>query len=273
MINRIQHFRRQLRATLLGLGWILVACGPGAAFGYTLVVQPIQSPEVTKASFQPLVDYLKQATGADIELVTARNFVGYWQTMKKGDKYDLILDAAHFTDYRIEHMGYTPLVKIASVVSLSLVTHEDHPVFEARELIGKPVALLSSPSMDAVRLAQLFPNPLRQPVIVRVNDSREAAEKVRDGQAAGALIPTPMVGAFPFLYTVVTTEQVPHMALSAGPGVPKELQDKMRAALLKANDTPEGQKLLSDLNFQAFEPASAKTYQGYGKLLQGVYGY
>lgn len=273
MMHRYNRLQRSLRALLLTLGWVLAAGSSGTALGYTLVVQPIQSPDVTRESFQPLVDYLREATGAEIDLVTARNFVGYWQTMKKGDKYDLILDAAHFTDYRIEKMGYTPLIKIASVVSLSLVTHEDHPVFEARELIGKPVALLSSPSMDAVRLAQLFPNPLRQPVIVRVNDSREAAEMIRDGKAAGALVPTPMVGAFPFLYTVVTTEQVPHMALSAAPTVPKELQDKMRDALLKANDTPEGRQLLDALNFQAFEPANAKTYKGYGKLLQGVYGY
>lgn len=273
MKHATHEIRRLARAAWLGLGWLLAMSGSGTALAYNLVVQPIQSPETTRASFQPLIEYLREATGAEIQLVTARNFVGYWQTMKKGDKYDLVLDAAHFTDYRAARMGYTPLVKIASVVSLSLVTHEDNPVFEARELIGKPVALLSSPSMDAVRLAQLFPNPLRQPVIVRVDDSREAAEKVRDGKAVGALVPTPMVGAFPFLYTVVTTEQVPHMALSAAPSVPKELQDKIRDALLKANETPKGRELLQALNFEAFEPADAKTYKGYGQLLQGVYGY
>lgn len=272
MLNHTSKDRgRGLRAAWLAITLTLGLVAP--AFGYTLVVQPIQSPETTRTSFQPLVEYLRNATGAEIELVTARNFVSYWQTMKRGDRYDLILDAAHFTDYRIQRMDYTPLVKIASVVSLSLVTHEDQPVFEARELIGKPVALLSSPSMDAVRLAQLFPNPLRQPVIVRVDDSREAAEKVRDGSAAGALVPTPMVGAFPFLYTVVTTEQVPHMALSAGPSVPEVLQQRLRQALLDANKTPEGRKLLEALNFEAFEAADAKTYQGYGKLLQGIYGY
>ncbi len=170
-------------------------------------------------------------------------------------------------------MGYKPLAKVASVVSLSLVTDEDHPVFEARELIGKPVALLSSPSMDAVRLAQLFPNPLRQPVVVRVNDSREAAEKVREGKAAGALIPTPMVNAFPFLYTVTITAQVSHVALSAAPAVPEDLQQKLRQALLNADKSPEGRALLDALNFESFEPADAKTYAGYGKLLRGVYGY
>ncbi len=270
MTRVIATFRRGVRDLILtSTLWTT----HGAAFAYHLVVQPIQSPEVTRASFQPLVDYLRNATGADIQLVTARNFVSYWQTMKKGEQYDLILDAAHFTDYRIQHMGYKPLAKVASVVSLSLVTDENHPVFEARELIGKPVALLSSPSMDAVRLAQLFPNPLRQPVVVRVNDSREAAEKVREGKAAGALLPTPMVNAFPFLYTVTTTAQVPHMALSAAPTVPQHLQQKLRQALLDADKTPEGRALLDALNFESFEAADAKTYAGYGKLLQGVYGY
>ncbi len=271
MTRVIAVFRRGIRNFVLTTA--LFATGGGTTFAFNLVVQPIQSPEVTRASFQPLVDYLRSATGADIQLVTARNFVSYWQTMKKGKQYDLILDAAHFTDYRIQHMGYKPLAKVASVVSLSLVTHEDHPVFEARELIGKPVALLSSPSMDAVRLAQLFPNPLRQPVVVRVNDSREAAEKVREGKATGALIPTPMVNAFPFLYTVTITAQVPHMALSAAPTVPADLQQKLRRALLDADKTPQGRALLDALNFESFESADANTYAGYGKLLQGVYGY
>jgi ABC-type phosphate/phosphonate transport system substrate-binding protein len=254
-------------------GLSLLLCSHALAAEYHLVVQPIQSPEQTRASYQPLADYLSKATGQQIKLVTARNFVAYWETMKKGDEYDLILDAAHFTDYRIQRMKFKPLAKLKDVVSFALVTHEDNPVLEPMELIGKPIAVLPSPSMGAVRLAQLFPNPLRQPIIVKASDAQDAVDKIKQGKAVGAVIPSPMVGLFPFLYTVQTTKQVPHMALSASPRVPDQVQKDVRDAVLNANKTADGQAMLKALNFEAFEPATAKMYKGYAQLLQGVFGY
>lgn len=270
--GKVCQRKRHGLAAVLGSSLALGAAGAGAQ-ELSLVVQPIQSPEATGEAFEPLAEYLSEASGHSVKLVTARNFVAYWETMKKGDTYDLILDAAHLTDYRIKRMGYTPLAKVASVVSFALVTHEDNPIFEPRELIGKPVAAQASPSIGAVRLAQMFPNPLRQPVIVRVSNSGEAAQKVRDGEAAGALIPTPMVGAFPYLYTVQTTPQIPHMALSASPRVPEQAQRAIRNALVNAGSSGKGRQLLDHLRFQGFEPASPEIYEGYARLLQGVYGY
>lgn len=255
--------------------WILFFLGVSTSFGatYNLVVQPIQSPDVTRKAYQPLVEYLSKTVHHDFRLVTAINFVAYWETMKKGKSYDFILDAAHFTDYRIKRMGYVPLAKIVDVVSFSLVTHENNPILDPSELIGKPVALLSSPSLDAMRLAQMFRNPLRQPVIIQVNNSREAALKIEQGTAAGAMIPTPMVGTFPFLNTVETTDQVPHMAISASPKVPKDVQDSVRDVLINAQKNPEGRKMLEQIRLAGFEFASSKMYDGFADLLEGVFGY
>ena len=239
---------------------------------YTLIVQPIQSADTTRKAYQPLADYLSKATGQKIKLVTAINFVSYWQTMKSG-QYDLVLDAAHFTGYRINKMKYVPLAKILNVVSFSLVTHEDNPVLETKELVGKKVALLSSPSLDALRLASLFPNPMRQPIIIRVDDSAQAARMIKEKKVFAAMVPTPMVSAFPFLNTVQTTAQVPHMALSASPRVPANVRQKIKAALLNASQTDAGKALLAKLNLPGFEPATVKQYAGYGKLLRSVFGY
>jgi len=261
-------------AAAFGIAACLGAFSTAHAAEYTLVVQPVQSPETTTTAFQPLADYLSKATGQQIKLVTALNFLTYWETMKKGDQYDLILDAAHFTDYRIKRLNYIPLVKVASVVSFSLVTRDDHAVLDTKELIGKRLAVLPSPSMGYVRVNQIFPNPLRQPVIVPVNNAETAAELVKDGKADAAMIPSPMVGSRPYLYTVQTTAQVPHMALSASPRVPEAVRKAIRDALLSAPKTPEGRRLLANLNLGAdFEPAAAKNYDGYNRLLAGVYGY
>jgi ABC-type phosphate/phosphonate transport system substrate-binding protein len=199
--------------------------------------------------------------------------MAYWHTMRKDKKYDLILDGAHFTDWRIKKLKFTPLVKIASVVSFTLVSHTDNPILEADELIGKRVAVLSPPSMGSLKLAELFKNPMRQPVIISVRNSQEAVKMVETRKVVGAVIPTRMVGGFPFLVTVQSMEQMPHMALSASSRVPVDVRNKIKTALLDANKTAEGKKLLEALVLEGFEPATPKLYDGFAENLKNTHGY
>lgn len=261
------------------LNGLLLACGLGLlspqslAGEYNFIVQPILPPEQTQKAFQPLTDYLSQQTGHKIKLITAINFLSYWETMKKNTRYDLILDAAHLTDYRVERMGYNVLAKRADAVSYTLVTSENAAILDADELIGKSIASIGSPSLGMLRVEEMFPNPLRQPVIIEVNNSVDSIKKVIDGKATGAMVPTPLVGQYPELITVTTTEQVPHTAISASARVPKDVQNAIRNALVNASKSEDGQKMLAAINFPSFESASNKQYKGYGSLLEGVWGY
>lgn len=240
---------------------------------YTLVVQPVLPKDDLIRAYTPLAQYLSRQTGEQIRLVTAPNFVSYWERCKQPGTYDLVLDAAHLTAFRMERMGYEPLAKLPDVVSFSLVTGPDTLIFDADELVGKKLATLGSPSLGAVSLGQLFPNPMRQPVLVEVDDSTVAVQKVLSGEVVAAMIPTPLVQANPGLNTVTTTEQVPHMALSAGPDVPPAVKARIRQALVEAGGSPDGQAMLRQVNLPGFEPASPQQYQGYSELLEGVWGY
>lgn len=259
-------------ATLLCL--ILVGAAPtvGAA-DYTLVIQPILPKQDLVRAYTPLAQYLSRETGENIRLVTAPNFLGYWERTKQEGVYDFVLDAAHLTAFRIDRMGYEPLAKLPDVVSFSLVTGPDTLLFEPDDLVGKRLATLGSPSLGAVRLAEMFPNPMRQPIIVEVSDSTEAVSMVMQGEAVAAMIPSPLVQANPALNTVATTPQVPHMALSAAPSVPAEIKARVREALIQANQTPAGQAMLQRINLPAFVPANAAQYDGYSVLLEGIWGY
>lgn len=262
------------RAFLLIVAFIATTVGSAAhADTYRLAIHPILSPDATRKAYQPMANYLSKTTGQRIELVTAVNFLSYWETVKKDNTYDLALDGAHITDFRVERMGYTVLAKIPDVVSYSVVTHGDTLIIDPQELIGKTIATIGSPSLGAVRLAQLYPNPLRQPVIVEVDNSSEAIDKVVNKEVVAAIVPTPLLRAHPDLNVVSTTEQVPHIALSASPRVPPEVQQAIRDALINASKTPEGQAMLEKVNFPGFEPATSEIYAGYAKLLQGVWGY
>ena len=240
---------------------------------YFISVQPVLPPNQIQMNYQPLAEYLSETTGHQFEIRAYRNFLTYWIKMKKAKEMDFVLDAAHFTDYRIQKMDYRPLVKLPDTVSMTVITGEDEFVFEMEELISKKIATMASPGMGSVRLNQMFPNPVRQPFYIESTDSVDAVNRVLDGKVAAAIIPSPLVQNYSNVNTVITTEPVPHMAMSASPGVPAEVSDKVRDALIDASKTAKGKAMLEALNIERFDATDAQTYAGYGELLEDMFGY
>jgi hypothetical protein len=241
---------------------------------YQLAIQPILPQAELRSSYQPLADYLSQKSGHTITISTHRTFITYWNEMRKGKKgFDLVLDAAHFTDYRVQKSGYTVLAKMPDTVSFSIITKDDSFILDTSELISKRIATLPSPSLGAVRLEELFPNPMRIPNYVWELNAEAAIESVLSGKNDAAIVPTRVASSYEGINIVLETEPVPHMGLSASPDVPAEVVDKIRDALVNANTTPEGKEMLSQLKIDRFEPADNETYAGYASLLKAIYGY
>ncbi len=251
---------------LLSAVFLLFSCSLYAGEWF-LSVQPVLSKKRIEQAYQPLAEYLSRKTGETIRIRAHRNFIAYWASLQKKDGFDFVLDAAHFTDFRLQQMGYHLLARLPDTVSFSLVTRDDNLIFDVEELITRRVASLSPPSVGALRLLQWFPDPMRQPRLVYVNSSEEAVQRVIKGKADAAMIPTALVSGFENLNTVKTTEPLPHMGFSASPEVPQSLRSRVSQALLQANKTPAGQKMLQQLRFPAFIAASPKDYKGYAKLL------
>lgn len=239
----------------------------------SLSIQPILPQEQIIKAYAPLADYLSATTGHKITIKAHKNFLTYWANLRRSIGMDLVLDAAHFTDYRAQKMNYRVLAKLPDTVSFSIVTHEDELIFETDELVLKTVATMVSPSVGALRLHSLFKDPMRQPRIIYALHSNDAARRVIEGGAFAAVIPTALVSSFEGLNTIMTTESLPHMAFSASPEVPDDVVATIKQALISAQDTSEGQAMLSAINFTSFEDANASMYEGYGLLLKDVLGY
>lgn len=237
-----------------------------------LAVQPILPEAQTRRVFQPLADYLGAKTGKRFELVTTTNFLTHWQLFQR-ENYDLIIDGPHFTDYRVQKMGYRPVAKFPSVVSYSLVASEDRLILDTRDLVAQKVATLPSPGLGALWLNTIFPNPLRQPMIIEADNSVSAVEKLLAGGAAAAMIPTPLVGRYSALVPVLTTGQVPAPGVSVSGSVDPETVGRIREALLEADTDPQGRALLAELRLSGFEPADRHTFDGQADALKGVWGY
>lgn len=258
----------------LFLGLIFGLSGQLAlAEGLNLYVQPIASVSDTVRTFKPLADYIAEKIGQPVQVRTESSFFAYWQRMRSGKGFDLVLDAAHFTDYRIKRYGYVVLVKIPDTVSYSLVSRQDLLLFDAQELLGGTIATAASPSLGGVRLAEIFPNPVRQPTIIPTNNFQLALEKLHKGESDAALIPTPLVNNDNTVNTVMTTKPVPHMALSASPNLDIKTRQIIRRALLDATRDAKGQEMLKAINNSKFERANNALYDGYSDLLLEVWGY
>jgi ABC-type phosphate/phosphonate transport system substrate-binding protein len=282
MIRQIYHTNRsRLRLTLLALlaATLLVSTGGATANSgeMVLLIQPILSEEKTKTAYQPLADYLTQITGKPCVVRAMPNFFAYWDTIRRNGNYDLVLDAAHFTDYRAQKMGFKILAKIPDSVSYSIIVPEGSLVIDPAELIGKTIATLGPPSIGAARLNAMFPNPLRQPIIVEVANSDDGMKMVVEGRVHAAILPTPIVSRQMAqgggIFVVTTTEPIPHIALSGSSNLDGHTLDKIRTALINANKTEDGKKMLEGIGFPKFDPAAADLYVGQSNILKEYWGY
>jgi len=248
-----------------------------AADELVLAVQPILDEAQTRKAFQPLCDYLSNVTGQKCRLYTSPNFYAYWDLVRRGQGYNLAVDAAHFTEYRVEKHGFEVLAKVPDTVTYSLVTRPDSLVIEPSELTGKRIATLGIPSIGAARLNAMFPNPSRQPVVQEIDDAVTGMKMLADKRVFAAIVPTPIVsqqmaqgGAF---LVVQTTEPIPHIAISASPSLPAGLRMQIRTALVQANQNAAGQDMLKKVGFERFDPASAAVYRGQAQILKSYWGY
>jgi len=258
--------------TLALVAFLYPAAAPRAA-DITFAVQPILDEEATRKAFQPLADYIARATGKSVELKTSYDYAEYWLKMKQGQEFDLILDAPFYTDYRIQHQGHVPLVKVPGLVSYSLIAPSIAGVFDATELIGKKIATLIPPAPGGLVMARMFPNPSRQPYIVPVKSSEQAMELLLQGRVDAAFVPTPLVakamGEGKDIATITTSPQTPHISLTAwSSSVDAETRAKISQALLDAGKTPAGKQMLRQIGFpEGFEAATKETYHGYSDYL------
>lgn len=252
---------------------------PAFAAGEELVlaIQPILDREQTERAFQPLCDYLGRATQRPCRLFTTTHFYPYWEAVRRGTDFNLALDAAHFTDFRAQRLGFEVLAKVPATVTYTLVTRNAELVFDHTELVGKRVATLGVPSVGAAYLSALYPNPVRQPLPVEVADADQGIRTLLAGRTFAAILPTPIIAqqmaAGAPISVVMTTEPIPHIALSAAPSLPPALRAQIRSAALAAHNTPQGLAMLRAIGFEQFDPADAGMYRGQATKLEQYHGY
>lgn len=244
-----------------------------AAQPLKFAIPPFLPQAELEKSFGPLIEKISNMTDTPLQLETFPNFLAFWQATRTGSPFDIVLDSAPTTDFRAQRQHWTVIAKLSGTVTQSLVTGSDNAVLDPSELINKKIAVQPSPSVSALTLYQLFPNPVQQPNLVYVDSNRQAAEKVLNGSVDAAVIPTPIAVGYPSLNTVTTTDPLPFLAVSVSPNVPPTTVQALQNALLNLDKTPSGEALLKASQLRPFEKASNANYAGDEKLLEGTFGY
>jgi phosphonate transport system substrate-binding protein len=271
--HRLQHCRT---AAMLVIG-LVIGTAQAEVRELVLGIAPLQGEMETRAQFQPLCDYLAEVTRLPCRVGTRPNFITYWETIRQGKDYNLVLDEAHFTDYRAQKMNFTVLAKIPNTVTYSLIIPRATKLDDPARLAGRRIATLGIPSMGAAQLNGLFTKPSKQPIPVEVDNAAAGFALLRDAKVAAAILPTPLVreeilrGA-PFR-VLLSTAPLPHMGFSAAPDIGPELRQILRQALLNAHKTVRGRAMLARLGLERFDPANATVYAGQGRILKEYWGY
>lgn len=239
------------------------------AANYTFRVEPSYPAARQSEIYAPLMTYLSKATGQHFELVVSRNYHSYWRDMQNDVKTDFAFDEAHFTDYRIEHAKFEPLVRTAESGSYVLVSNIDIGTKGPDGLIGHRIVTMAAPSLGYALLLGFYPNPVLQPDIATTATSwRDATDRVFAGEADAAMIPGWLKDQFPNLTPVKTSRSFAGQCVSASANVPADLRDKVKQALLKLDSDADASQLLFELGVSKFVPATAKEYAGDEALLK-----
>ena len=247
-----------------------VAGGPASAGeeGLSLLVQGPRAEERGRV----LAAHLGRRVAMPFRLRVSDHVLDHWVRVRRDGGADLVVDEAHFTDYRAGRFDYRVIARVAGTQSFHLLARRSEALRGPEDLWAGRVAAAPAPSLAALRLLDLFARPLRAPVLRVAASPRHALELLAAGEVRAAFVPVGWrLGGAEFA-VVLESEETPGMALSLSPRVGAETEAAIRAALFgRAPDSRSGAG--APAAALRFEAAGTERYSGYARLLRGTFGY
>jgi hypothetical protein len=263
---RLNHLSAALALSLFA--------APALAADFTIAVEPNFPPAAAQQVYKPLLDYLSAATGHRFLLRTSTNYHVYWRDIRSNAKTDFAFEEAHFTDFRIDRLGFTPLVRTIEGTKYLLLADATVAEEGIAGLIGYRVVSMPAPSMGYLLLGELYKNPIAQPEIQSVAANwRDGVEMVFSQETEAAMVPGYIAQQYPNLMVVSESREFTGRALSAGGTVPQDVRKAVTDAMLKLHEDNALYEVLSELGTTQFVEADRDDYTGNERLLRGVFGY
>jgi hypothetical protein len=194
--------------------------------------------------------------------------------MRGGVKTDFAFEEAHFTDYRINHQGFAPLVRVSDPTNYILLVDPSRADAGAKGLIGYRIVSMPAPSLGYLLLGELYKNPIASPDIQSVAASwKDGVDMIFADETDAAMVPGFLGQIYPNLVSVATSRDFIGRALTAAPSVPADVRKKVADAMLRLHEDNSLYDIINELGATQFVPATAADYAGNERLLRGVFGY
>lgn len=240
---------------------------------FVLTAPPRGSRAEEQSVYVPIADYLSKVTGKKFVYKFSDNWLSYSKEMTEGD-YDLVFDGPHFNGWRMDKIGYTPLVKLPEpFVFVVVAKADDAKVRDLKELAGRSVCAHAAPNLGTLTLLSQFDNPSRQPYIIVTKGWENSFDGLVQGKCTATVLPLKNLtkydnGSVKKTKILYQARPLPNQALSAGPRIPAALQEKIRQAMLSPEGRRAAAKLLDTYASKELVPATRQEYAGLGNLLK-----
>ncbi|MFV1984574.1 MAG: phosphate/phosphite/phosphonate ABC transporter substrate-binding protein [Thiohalomonadales bacterium] len=239
---------------------------------------PTQSPEITLANYQPLVDYLSKVIGRTIVVKPAKSFFEYSHNMRAG-LYDIILDGPHFVKYRIEKMHHTVLVKQAGDLKFAVVVNTNSNINNYNDLVNKKVCAPASPNLATLTYLDLYKSPARQPTLIKIQGFKNAIKCVKTARSKAAIVPEKfwlkkVKNKIGLKVIYITKNKMPARGLTVNKDSISVLERKKLVAALTAKASRRLiKKAISTVGGSHFIKANQTEYTQIDSVLSQVWGF
>ena len=266
----------------LALILLVVSATAQAAKDDTIIFStaPTHSKDETIKLYTPLMTYLSRVTGKKFVIDPAANFIEYSVRMRL-NKYDMLFDGPHLTGWRVENMEHTPIVRFPGTIKIGVAAKKESNLNSMKELEGgyTRVCAFASPNMLTMAFLSYFPNPVRQPHLVRTQGFSELVKCLKKNRGQAAVLRDKFWGKLSdedkaTLKLIAEPERgYPERTFSVGPKISEPLRKQIAEAMLSEEGVKVSQALLARFKKKNFIPAKAEDYDGLDLLLRPVWGF
>jgi ABC-type phosphate/phosphonate transport system substrate-binding protein len=261
-----------------GIGLALSGLSLAAAANeeYVFGFPPREAATKAEEIYQPIADYLSQATGKKFSIKPADNWLKYDTEMQKG-AYDLVFDGPQFIGWRMAKQAHAPLVSLdGNLVFVVITRKDDLRAHGIKEMAGRRVCAVNPPNLATLTLYSQFDNPARQPFLVSAASFDDAFQGLTGSKCEAAVMPAAVAAKLDAqrqTRTLFTSKLLPNQGFSASPRIPLAVQQEITQALLAPAGKAVTAKLRAEYGNKDLISASRQQYEGLGVLLKDVWGF
>lgn len=272
-----KHIDFSCRSRLLvGMLCILVLMGRQAYADespLTFGIFPYQSHQQLISIFSPLRDYLQQASGQKLTIISAPDFKSFRDRTKSGE-YDIVFTAPHFARLAEIDSHYQRVAITRYRTHSVILVAKDSPLRNLSDLRGKSIAVPPATSMVYMLTMELLHSKgmeTGRDFTLNMQDNMQNAmvASLRGDSDAGVAGYSPWNGfeQRDMLRVIAKSAEVPGLIIMAHPRVPKAIITKLRKALFAFGDTPEGKTYFASTNHGAWLPVDDTTMRTLDRYL------